>query len=347
MPVALRLYASHSARSATGRVAVRAKKCRTSSTAASPPHTGASVGRSVAVALSCASARSLRPRLTELADRVVEVACEQRLELERTAVRRRETRAKTAIDHCRQSTATSSAAQDVAHSVVTQTAEPFDQCCECDALDGVEVDRASSRDRIVTRFEQNFTGQPAHGGRARCDQASAQPGNRGVARQHHYRTSADLFEFTPPEFAAARFVGHDAAAASRNDARSPHSSPRRSVSVVGRVARVDLGGSMACDQCAERRIEQRAIRRATAKPAGLLQERFVDRGAHAYPGHGISMPWLWHSEFQMSHVQVEQQRDQFSSTSVSASSPCIGAQSYGSTTAGRTWSGGSRQCRQP
>lgn len=60
--------------------------------------------------------------------------------------------------------------------------------------------------------------------RARCDQRAAQSRDRGIARQHDERSTTDLRRLTPPQLTALGHLTHVAAAALRNDARSPHSS---------------------------------------------------------------------------------------------------------------------------
>ncbi len=113
---------------------------------------------------------------------------------------------------------------DLVHLVVAESAQTFDEDGDGDALDGVEVHRARSRDRIGVRFEHHFTWQPADRCRARGDQRPLETRDGRVTAQDHDRPPADLRQFAPPELTSTRCAVHDEAAAVRNEARSPHSS---------------------------------------------------------------------------------------------------------------------------
>ena len=111
-----------------------------------------------------------------------------------------------------------------AHAVVGKSAEPADQDRKRDAFDRVQVHRRTARDRVGIGFEDDFADEPTDRRRARCDQCAPMPRDHGVARQHNDRTPTDLGHLAPPDLPARRQRGHEAPAASRHDARSPHSS---------------------------------------------------------------------------------------------------------------------------
>jgi hypothetical protein len=113
---------------------------------------------------------------------------------------------------------------DLSHPVVAEPAEAFDQNCDRNALDGIEVDGRGQGDRVITRLEYDLARDPADGGSARSDQRAAESRNRGVARKNDDRPTPSLAELAPPHLAPCGQSGHDAPAAARNDARSPHSS---------------------------------------------------------------------------------------------------------------------------
>src|SRR5205085_11902704 len=105
------------------------------------------------------------------------------------------------------------------HAVVTQTADPFDKCRNRHALDGVEVDRTPLRDRIITGLEHDLTRKPTDSRRARSDQRATESRNARVAGEDHDGTARNVDELTPPHLTATRLSRHEAASASRNDAR--------------------------------------------------------------------------------------------------------------------------------
>ncbi len=113
---------------------------------------------------------------------------------------------------------------DLPHARSTQRADSIDEQCDRNGFNGVEVHHASAIDRVIARFQDNFARQASDGCRAGRNQRAPHPWNRGIARQHDDRSSTDLGRFAPPQLASLRQVRHFAAAASRNDARSPHSS---------------------------------------------------------------------------------------------------------------------------
>jgi hypothetical protein len=115
-------------------------------------------------------------------------------------------------------------AADLSQAPVGQTAESFDQDAGCDTLDRVEVDGRTARDRIVAGFEDDLAGQRPDGCRARRDEHSPEPRDGRVARQDNDGTPANISQLAPPHLTPSGEGVHDAPAARRNDARSPHSS---------------------------------------------------------------------------------------------------------------------------
>jgi hypothetical protein len=113
---------------------------------------------------------------------------------------------------------------DFAHPRVAQSPETIDKDRERDALDGVKIDPCSSWNRVVTRFEHDLTGQASDCRGAGSYKCASEPRDRDVTRQDHDRAPTDVRGLAPPNFTTHRYRTHDAAAASRNDARSPHSS---------------------------------------------------------------------------------------------------------------------------
>jgi hypothetical protein len=113
---------------------------------------------------------------------------------------------------------------DRTHPIIAEPAEAFDKRSERDALDRIEVDDRCPRNRILAWFEQHLAGDPADRGRTRSDQCAPQPRNRGISREHDDGPTSDLGKLAPPHLASGRDRGHDAPAAPRNEAKSPHSS---------------------------------------------------------------------------------------------------------------------------
>ena len=112
---------------------------------------------------------------------------------------------------------------DLAHPTIAQRPDPIHQHCDGDALDGVQVRRTTTRNRVIARLEDHLAGEPPDRGRAGGDERPTKPGDGGVAREDDDRSAPDLGQLAPPGFSPPRDV-HDDAAASRNEARSPHSS---------------------------------------------------------------------------------------------------------------------------
>lgn len=112
----------------------------------------------------------------------------------------------------------------LAHTSVAQPAEPVDQDGKRDAFDRVEVDRRTARYGVVSGLKHHFADEPTNVRRARRDQCAPVPRDRRITREHDDRTAADLGHLAPPNLAPRGQCGHVAAAARRNEARSPHSS---------------------------------------------------------------------------------------------------------------------------
>ena len=112
---------------------------------------------------------------------------------------------------------------DLSHPRVAEATKPLDEQPDRDRFDGVEVDRASTLNRVLHRLEHDLAGEPSDGRRARRHQCPTKPMNRSVSRQHDNGSAADTRRLAPPQLATTRKIGHRPAA-SRKDARSPHSS---------------------------------------------------------------------------------------------------------------------------
>ena len=112
----------------------------------------------------------------------------------------------------------------IAHSIVAKTTKAFGQCADRDTLNRVEVDGRTERDRILTSLEHNLTGNPPKIRRTWSNQRSPEPRDCCVTRQNDDGTTGHLRKFAPPDLSPRWQHRHEAAAASRKDANSPHSS---------------------------------------------------------------------------------------------------------------------------
>ena len=112
----------------------------------------------------------------------------------------------------------------LAHPEVRKAPDPLGEHAEGDALDRVQVDHAVPWHRVAAWFENDLTWQATDGRGAGSDDRPSQARNCGVARQHNHWPSPNLGKLAPPDVAPSGQRAHDAAAAARNDARSPHSS---------------------------------------------------------------------------------------------------------------------------
>ncbi len=111
-----------------------------------------------------------------------------------------------------------------AHPCLAEPPEAFDDYGDRDALNGVEIDRASSWDWIVLWLQYDLAEQIADRRRARSNEGSAKPWNGSITRQDDNWSTTDVWKLAPPHFPSGWKGRHDAAAESRNEARSPHSS---------------------------------------------------------------------------------------------------------------------------
>ena len=111
---------------------------------------------------------------------------------------------------------------DLPHPVIGQPAEAFDEDCDRDRLDRVEVDGRAKRHGVLAGFEEDLAREASDGGRARRDQCPTVTRDHDITRQDDDRPAADLGRLAPPHLPACGQVGHEAATARRKDARSPH-----------------------------------------------------------------------------------------------------------------------------
>jgi hypothetical protein len=123
----------------------------------------------------------------------------------------------TVDSHCKGGT-------DLAHSGVTQTPQPADEDRDRDAFDRVEVHRRTTRHGVVTGFEHDFADEPSNRRRTWSHERAEMARDHCVARQDDDRSTTDLGHLAPPDLPTRGKGAHEAAAARRNDAKSPHSS---------------------------------------------------------------------------------------------------------------------------
>lgn len=112
----------------------------------------------------------------------------------------------------------------LAHPIVSQATQPGHEDGNGDALDGIQVHRATAGNRILGGVQDDLAGESTNGGRAGRDERASKPRQRGVPGQDDHGAAADLRQLAPPHLPAGGRLIHEAAAAPRNDARSPHSS---------------------------------------------------------------------------------------------------------------------------
>jgi hypothetical protein len=113
---------------------------------------------------------------------------------------------------------------DLSHASVGQPSEALDEDRNGDTLDRVQVDRAASGYRILARLETDFADEAADRGRAWRDKCTPVSRDHRIAGEDDDRAAADPSHLTPPDLGARWQRVHDRPAASRNDAKSPHSS---------------------------------------------------------------------------------------------------------------------------
>ena len=78
--------------------------------------------------------------------------------------------------------------------------------------------------RVVAGFEDDLARQTPDRRGARCHQCTSQVWDRSVSGQHDHGAATDLGWLAPPHLATSGQARHVAAAALRNESRSPHSS---------------------------------------------------------------------------------------------------------------------------
>src|SRR6185312_13188573 len=113
-----------------------------------------------------------------------------------------------------------------AHPVIAETSQSLHEGAYRHALDRIQIDRRALGYRVFVRLQDDLAGQTADGRRARRYQSAPQPWDGGIAGENDNRTATDLWKLTPPNLSprGERARLHDAEAASRNDAKSPHAS---------------------------------------------------------------------------------------------------------------------------
>lgn len=113
---------------------------------------------------------------------------------------------------------------NLSHAVAAQRSKAIDEHTGRHALDRVQVDGATAGDRVLARFEDDLARYPADRGRAGSHEGPSEPRDRHVPGEHEYRSAPDVGKLTPPKLPSPGRACHERPAASRNEARSPHSS---------------------------------------------------------------------------------------------------------------------------
>lgn len=180
---------------------------------------------------------------------------------------------------------------DLAHPIVTQPADAFNQRRDRHALHRVEVDGAGSVDRIFTRFEDNLARKPPDRCRTRGDQGSAKTRDRHVPRKHHHRTAPNLRRLAPPHFTTRRNCHlRRAGRVSKRRQVAPLIRLIQRTGVVGTVRRIDPGGTMLSQKRPKRRVDDHRVRSLRVHRSGLGQKRPVHRCTYPDPCHATIMP---------------------------------------------------------
>ena len=113
---------------------------------------------------------------------------------------------------------------DLAHPLIAVASQSLRECSDRDTLCRVEIHRRGSGDRVRRGLEEDFARYPADGGRTRGNDRSSQSWNGDIPGQHHDRSAGNIGQLAPPDLTPCGQGAHDNPAASRNEARSPHSS---------------------------------------------------------------------------------------------------------------------------
>jgi hypothetical protein len=87
-------------------------------------------------------------------------------------------------------------------------------------MQSIAISRASQ----ISRMQNDFAGEPSDRCGARRDEGTSKSRDRRVTREDYNRATANLNQLAPPDLTTRRQRAHDAPAARRHDARSPHSS---------------------------------------------------------------------------------------------------------------------------
>lgn len=111
----------------------------------------------------------------------------------------------------------------LSHSGVVEPPESLGEHPHRHAFDRVQVGNAGPRYRIRAGLQGDFACEPPNSGCARSDECSTEARDGGVSGKDYDRPASRIGQLAPPDISTHRRA-HDAAALSRNDARSPHSS---------------------------------------------------------------------------------------------------------------------------
>jgi len=178
-----------------------------------------------------------------------------------------------------------------AHALVAEAAEAVHQGGHGDTLDRVEVHNGSSWDRVLVYFEHDLAGQSANRGRAWGHQGPSQSRDGRVPREDDDGAPPDLRQFAPPHLTTCRERGHDRDAASRNEARSPHSSG----SSTGWSSYARYEASISALRCS-RTSAERASSRSAASFVPARARRALSRSSPSTVvlTRTLAMPQVWH-----------------------------------------------------
>ena len=113
---------------------------------------------------------------------------------------------------------------ELAHASVGEAPESVDENTHRNALHGVEIDGRRPGHGIFAGLQEYLAWQSPDRRGAGCHDGTSQSGDGSVAREDHDRPATDARQFAPPNLSTGGNGIHEAEAASRNEARSPHSS---------------------------------------------------------------------------------------------------------------------------
>jgi hypothetical protein len=86
------------------------------------------------------------------------------------------------------------------HPCATEPTEAVHEYRNRDALNGVEIQRASPWNRIFLGLEHDFAEETADHRCARCDEGSAKPRDGNVTGEDDDRPTTDIRKLAPPHF---------------------------------------------------------------------------------------------------------------------------------------------------